>query len=101
MKKGFDVTPNELRYRVLPPSYFREETYRYARPEGLARKGIALVVAQFKARNLPPGADPDSMVTQSYRFDRDVWTPGRAKKWIERHTADIQRQRKRVSNPQE
>lgn len=42
--------------------------------------GVRIITGRLK--NPPKGRDPDSMVTQTYRFDKTKFTATQAKKWL-------------------
>jgi hypothetical protein len=91
-QNGFDVTENELRFRVRNPDDFRPDTFR--RKELPGAKGIAIVTGRLKSEKVPEGGDPTSAVTQSYRFERKTeenpegWTLGAAKAWVEKNVKE-------------
>lgn len=69
----FDITENEIRYRVEDPNLFQKDSFRYKH----IGKGISLLIAK------PHGKDTTE--TQSIRFDKAKWTPEQARTWIKKH----------------
>ena len=65
---------NEHAARVRQPGRFQKETMRSKQ----IAKGLRIIIGKLK----PRGA---SMVTQAYRFRKDVWTPAQARKWLREH----------------
>ena len=56
------------------PSSFAEDTY-VRRSEGMP-EGVVLLMARLKSE--------DRLAVQSVRFSSALWTPGKAKKWLEK-----------------
>ena len=65
---------NEHAARVRQRGRFQKETMRSKQ----IAKGLRIIIGKLK----PRGA---SMVTQAYRFRKDVWTPAQARKWLREH----------------
>jgi len=76
----WEETENEIRFRVRDPDDFRSDTFRRKKVSGI--EGVSLILAKLKPDNVPEGHDPDAMVVQAYRFDKDNWTMAEAKAWI-------------------
>jgi len=70
---GFDVTENEIRYRIQQPDLFNPESFRM-KPMA---DGISLVLAKKSGS--------DSMEVQAIRFDKTVFDIDQATAWIEDH----------------
>ena len=83
---GFDVTENEIRYRVKSPREFSKKSFRRKR----ISRGVSLVVGC-------PKGEYSSRIKrckvgvkgQSLRFDRDYFTLAEAKKWVSRHKRSL------------
>lgn len=81
----WEETENEIRYRVQDPADFRSDTFRTLPLRGI--DGVRIIVGKLLQANVPEGNDPESMVVQSYRFDRESWDMERAMRWSEQHDA--------------
>jgi hypothetical protein len=69
---GLEVTTGKIRFRVKDPSLFREGSFR-TKSVG---DNISIIMGKLKSGG-------DSMVAQSYLFDRKTWDREKAKKWIQ------------------
>jgi hypothetical protein len=76
----WDQTDEYVRYRVRPPSRFRQNSFRTV--DLSADKGIKSVMGKLKPQYVPEGTKPDSMVIQAILFDRAKWDLARAKEWV-------------------
>lgn len=74
----FEETENEIRHPIKDAGLFIEDSFR-SKDIG---DGIRLILGKLKS-------DPDSMVIQSIRFDKDSWTMEKAKKWWKEHKKDF------------
>lgn len=75
--KKLDVKPQEIRYRLIPPSKFAKDSFR--RKE--ITEGVSIVVACPKG-NFKKGRCKTGTKTQALRFDRERFTPEKAATWI-------------------
>lgn len=86
MNTPFEVTKNEIRYRVKTPRKFSRKSFRRKR----ISRGVSLVVAcpkgeySSKAKRCRVG-----MKGQAVRFDRDYFTLKQAKRWVTRHRESL------------
>ena len=71
---GLEVTTGKIRFRVKDPGLFREGSFR-TKSVG---DGISIIMGKLRSGG-------DSMVAQSYLFDRKTWDREKAKKWIQSH----------------
>ena len=65
--------PNQHAARVENPDNFEKDSFR----RKTIAPGISIIMGKKKGS--------DSMVTQSYRFDKSKFTPEQAKKWLKDH----------------
>lgn len=85
----WDVTENQIRFRLRDPNDFKDGTFRTKKISG--EEKISIIVGKLKDNLVPEGHDPNSMVIQSYRFEKKTadepngWTLSEAKEWIEEH----------------
>jgi HK97 family phage prohead protease len=75
-----DITENFIRLRQRDPSDFIEDSFRTISIS--EDEGIKAVVGKLKN---PPEGKADSMVVQSYLFDKDKWTLEKAQSWAQEH----------------
>lgn len=78
--KTLDIKPNEIRYRLHPPSKFDKDSFR--RKE--ITEGVSIVIACTKG-SFKKGKCKTGTKTQALRFDRDRFTPDKAANWINRN----------------
>lgn len=64
--------PNEHAARQVDPAGF--DTFRRTKPKGVP-KGVSFIIGIKRGKSK----------LQSVRFDRKLWTPDRAKKWLRAH----------------
>ena len=77
---GLDETVNQFRWRVRDPKDFLSNTYR---AKDLGSEGISSVLGKLVESKVPEGNDPDSMILQSYRFDkRKGWKRDKVMGWL-------------------
>jgi len=82
MDTPFEVTKNEIRYRVKSPRKFSKKSFRRKR----ISRGVSLVVGcpkgeySSRIKRCKVGTQ-----VQAVRFDRDYFTTKKARKWIEKH----------------
>jgi len=69
--------PNEHSGRVLDPNKFEEDSFRRKN----ITAGIDMILGKLKGKT--------KMVAQAYRFDKEMFTPAEAKKWLEDHDVDF------------
>lgn len=62
--------------RVREPSVFREGTFR---KKPLKTPGVVIVMGKLKGGGT-------SMVAQAYRFNKERFTPTRAKAWLKKYS---------------
>lgn len=74
---------SEIRYRVRDPGDFRSDTFRSKDMPGV--KGVRMILARLKKDKVPKGHDPEALVLQALRFDKEQWTMERAKEWVAAH----------------
>lgn len=80
----WDVTENELRYRVREPNLFKPDSFRYKEIKS-GPKGINLVIGKLKKNG-------KNMIVQAVRFKKKTednkkgWELKEAKKWIKTHS---------------
>ena len=75
---GFDVTENEIRYRLKEPNLFEDSSF--ARKE--ISPGVSLVLGKLKGQ--------DSMTAQAIRFDKEKFTLDQVKSWVSDHKKDFE-----------
>ncbi len=68
--------PNQHAARMKDPSYFEPDSMRTKK----IAPGISMIMGKKKG-----GGDKAPMETQSYRFDKDKFTPAQAKAWLKDH----------------
>lgn len=71
-----EVTENEIRIRIRPPSMFKEDSFRTITVS--SSRGIKFIIGRFKE-------DDGSTHVQSVRFDKEKWTVGEAQGWVREH----------------
>lgn len=82
----FEVTTNEIRYRVKSPRKFSKKSFRRKN----ISKGVSLVVGcpkgkySSKAKRCKVGTR-----AQALRFDRDHFTLAEARRWVARHKRSL------------
>ena len=74
--KAWDVTENELRWRVREPEEFDQDSFRYVDLKE-DKPRVRAVMGKLKGG--------DSMVIQAVRFPKDEWTKADAKRWLDDH----------------
>lgn len=74
--KKLDVTAHEIRYRILNP----DKVQVVGRKQ--ISEGVSIVVSCPK-RKVKRNRCTVGTTAQALRFDRDIFTPGMAAKWIE------------------
>lgn len=62
--------------RVKDPGAFQPNSFRR---KNIAR-GVSIIMGRLKGES--------SMTAQSYRFDKDVFTPAEAKAWLKEHDVE-------------
>lgn len=77
----------EFKYRVKPPDRFIDDSFRSKAFSGIA--GIRAVVAKLKAKYVPDGNSPDSMVIQSLRFNKKNFDLAKARQWVNKHKGEL------------
>lgn len=87
-EKKFAETSNQFRFCQTPASHFEEGSLRTKPLEGI--KGVSLIVGKLKKQFVPKDGDPESMVEQSYHFDKTVgdesgWDLGTVQDWLDKH----------------
>lgn len=69
--------PNEHSARIINPDEFQEDSFRRKKIE----EGISIIIGKIKGET--------KTTTQAYRFNKDVFTAGEAKKWLKDHDIDF------------
>ena len=77
-KIKLDVTANEIRYRILEP-----ETVKVVGRKWISQ-GVSIVVA-CPVKKMTGKRCTVGTKAQALRFDREMFTPAEAAKWIEKH----------------
>lgn len=77
----------EIWYRIRDQKDFRPDTFRSQEMTGV--KGLRMILARLKADKVPEGHDPEALVLQALRFDREHWTLDRAKEWVSAHKDEL------------
>lgn len=70
-----EITKNEIRIRVKRPGAFQEGSFRSMTLKGI--RGIRVIIGRPKGKT--------TTETQSFRFDKSIWTAKRAEKWVRDH----------------
>lgn len=73
----------EIWHRIRDPKDFRPDTMRSKDMPGI--KGVRMILGKLKPENVAKDGDPDAMVLQALRFDKETWTVEKAKEWIGKH----------------
>jgi len=79
----WEEKPKEFWYRVRDPGDFRADTMRSKDMPGV--EGVRMILGRLKKDKVPKDHDPDALVLQSLRFDREQFSLDEAKTWVAEH----------------
>jgi len=80
-----DITETSIRIRVRNPELFKEGTFVTLTIS--KSKGIKAVAG--KLINPEEGHDPESLVIQTFIFDKEKWTAKQAEMWVKEHEKSL------------
>lgn len=78
--KKFDLTKNEIRYRLKNPERFDPDSFRRKK----ISKGVSLLIGCLEGK-FKKGKCQAGTQRQAIRFDRSEFTPKQAAEWIDKN----------------